>query len=126
MGMIAGPFESHTLNGRRFVPDGEDSAQLQLNGKSNEVKPAGDGTNRVIQSRIAGTLEGSNLVFDPANGDDDFLQELRNGGKFFDYSGTSNDGIIWAGSVQITGDLKFDYKAGTVSVTLTGTFQKQG
>jgi hypothetical protein len=28
--------------------------------------------------------------------------------------------------VQITGELKFDYKEGTVPVTLTGTFQKQG
>jgi hypothetical protein len=124
--MVAGPFESHTLAGRRFVCDGEDAAQLQLNGKSNEVKPAGDGTNRVVQSRIAGTLEGTNLTFDPANGDDDYLQALRIGGKFFDYSGTTNDGIVWAGSVQITGDLKFDYKAGTVPITLSGTFQKQG
>ncbi|GHU66642.1 hypothetical protein FACS189447_07930 [Spirochaetia bacterium] len=124
--MTGGPFESHTLAGRRFTCDAEDTAQLQINGKSNDVKPNGDGTNRVTQSRVAGTLEGTNIVFDPANGDDDYLVDLRNSGKFFDYSGTSNDGVIWAGSVQITGDLKFDYKAGTVPITLSGTFQKQG
>lgn len=124
--MVSGPFESHTLAGRRFACDAEDGVQLQLNGKSNTVKPNGDGSNRVTQARVTGSLEGTNLIFDPANGDDDFLQELCDGGKFFDYSGTTNDGIIWAGSVQITDDLKFDYKEGTVGVTLKGSFQKQG
>jgi hypothetical protein len=124
--MIAGPFESHTLSGRRFVCDAEDTAQLQIQGRNNEVKAAGDGTNRVVQSRVPGTIEGTNLVFDPSNGDDDHLQELKDSGKFFDYSGTTNDGFVWAGSVQITGDLKFDYKAGTVPVTLSGIFFKQG
>jgi hypothetical protein len=124
--MIGGPFESHTIAGRRFVCDSEDTAQLQVQGKSNEGKMNGDGTMRNTQSRVPGTLEGSNIVFDPANGDDDFLNKIRDEGKFVDYSGTANDGTIWAGSIIITGDLKFDYKEGTVPVTFTGMFQKQG
>ena len=124
--MIAGPFESHIINGRRFVCDAEDTAQLTFQGRNNEVKPNGDGTLRNTQTRVAGVLEGTNLVFDPANGDDDFLIETRDKGEFVDYSGTTNDGLVIAGSVQITGDLKFDFKVGTVPVTLTGTFQKQG
>lgn len=124
--MIGGPFTSHTLNGRRFVCDAEDTAQIQPQGRNNEGKPNGDGSIRFTQSRVAGTLEGTNLVFDPANGDDDFLLELKDTGIPFDYSGTANDGTVWSGSCQITGELKFDYKEGTVPVTLTGTFQKQG
>jgi hypothetical protein len=124
--MVAGPFESHTLAGRRFVCDADDTVQLQLNGKSNEAKSSGDGTFRITQSRVVGTLDGSNLLFDPANGDDDYLVELRNSGKPFDYSGTTNDGVIWAGSVQITGDLIFNYKDGVVPIKLSGFFQKQG
>jgi hypothetical protein len=124
--MVGGPFISHTLAGRRFVCDAEDTAQIQPQGRNNEGKANGDGTIRFTQSRVVGTLEGTNLVFDPANGDDDYLMELKETGIPFDYSGEANDGTIWAGSVQITGDLKFDYKEGTVPVTLTGTFQKQG
>jgi hypothetical protein len=124
--MIGGPFESHTISGRRFVCDSEDTAQLQVQGKSNEGKMNGDGTMRNTQTRVPGTLEGSNIVFDPNNGDDDFLIKTRDEGKFVDYSGTANDGVVWAGNVLITGDLKFDYKTGTVPVTLTGLFQKQG
>ena len=124
--MVGGPFSSHTLAGRRFVCDAEDTAQLQIQGRDNEGKPNGDGTIRFIQTRVPGTLEGTNLTFDPANGDDDFLLELKNSGIPFDYSGTANDDTVWAGSVQITGEVKFDYKEGTVPVTLTGTFQKQG
>jgi len=124
--MIAGPFESHTLAGRRFVCDGDDDAQLQPNGKNNEVKPGGDSSNRVIQSRVPGVIEGTNLVFDVDRGDVEYLEDLKNKGRFFDYSGTTNDGIIYSGSVVITGDLKFSFKNGTVPVTLSGTFEKQG
>ena len=124
--MIGGPFTSHVLNGRRFVCDADDTAQIQVQGKSNEAKSNGDGSIRFIQSRVPGTLEGTNLVFDPANGDDDYLIELRDSGLPFDLSSTANDGTVWSGSVQITGDLKFDYKEGTVPVTFSGQFQKQG
>jgi hypothetical protein len=124
--MNAGPFESHTLAGRRFSPDAEDDIQMQLGGKSNEVLPNGDGTVRVQQSRVPASLEGANLTFDPENGDVEFLQELRDKGDLFDYSGTTNDGTIYAGSMQITGDLKFSFKEGKVSITLKGSVQKQG
>ena len=124
--MIGGPFVSHTIAGRRFTCDAEDTAQIQPQGKTNEGKMNGDGTMRNTQSRVIGTLEGTNLVFDPANGDDDFLLKIRDDGKFVDYSGEANDGTIWAGNIIITGDLKFDYKTGSVPVTFTGTFQKQG
>jgi hypothetical protein len=124
--MLAGPFESHTLAGRRFAPDADDDVQMQLGGKSNEVMPNGDGTVRVQQSRVPASLEGANLIFDPENGDVEYLQELREKGNLFDYSGTTNDGTIYAGSMQITGDLKFSFKEGKVSITLKGSVQKQG
>jgi hypothetical protein len=124
--MLAGPFESHTLGGRRFAPDAEDAVQMQLGGKSNDVVPNGDGTNRVKQSRIVASIEGANLQFDPENGDVEYLQELRDAGKLFDYSGTTNDGTIYSGSMQIVDDLKFDFKEGTVSITLKGSVTKQG
>ena len=124
--MVAGPFESHTLSGRRFVCDADDDAVLQMNGKTNELKPNGDSSTRVIQSRVTGLLEGTNIVFDPANGDVEFLDKLKNDGTTFDYSGTTNDGIIYSGSVVISGELKYSFKNGTVAVTLAGTFEKQG
>jgi hypothetical protein len=124
--MVGGPFISHTLAGRRFACDADDTATIQVQGRDNEAKPNGDGTVRFIQSRVTGTLEGTNLIFDPKNGDDDFLLELKETGVPFDYSGTANDQTVWAGNVQITGELKFDYKEGKVPVTLSGTFQKQG
>jgi hypothetical protein len=124
--MLAGPFESHTLGGRRFACDAEDGIQMQLGGKSNDVVPNGDGTSRVKQSRVVASIEGANLQFDPEAGDMEYLQGLRDAGKPFDYSGTTNDGTIYAGSMQITDDLKFDFKEGTVSVTLKGSVQKQG
>jgi hypothetical protein len=124
--MIAGPFESQTFAGRRFVVDGDDDAVLDMGGKNNEYKANGDNTGRVLQSRAMGTLEGSNLAFDPESGDVEYLVDLKNKGKPFDWSGTANDGTIYSGSVVITGELKFSYKNGTVPVTVSGHFEKQG
>lgn len=124
--MIAGPFESHTIAGRRFVCDADDDAVLQMNGKNNELKPNGDNSNRVLQSRVVGSLEGSNIVFDEATDDEEFLTDIKDRGATVDYSGTTNDGVIYSGSVVITGDLKFSHKNGTVSITLSGVFEKQG
>jgi len=124
--MIAGPFESHTIAGRRFVCDADDDAVLQMNGKQNEMKPNGDSTNRVIQSRVPGVLEGTNIVFDDERDDIPFLQDIKDRGATVDYSGTTNDGVIYSGAVVITGDLKFSHKNGTVPITLSGTFEKQG
>jgi hypothetical protein len=126
MSGVGGPFESHTLNGRRFVCDADDDAQIQRQGLSNEVKTNGDGSLRLLKGRVPGTLEGTNLQYDPANGDDDFLVELKDSNEWINYSGTERDGTIWTGRVQITGDLKFSSKNRTVPVTLTGTFETQG
>ena len=125
-GTVGGPFESHTINGRRFVCDADDDASIQLQGLSNEVKQNGDGSQRLLKARVAGTLEGTNLSYDPSNGDDDYLVECKNSKEWLQYSGTECDGTIWTGLVQITGDLKFSTKNKTVPVTFTGTFQKQG
>ena len=125
-GFVGGPFESHTINGRRFVCDADDDAQIQPQGLNNEIKMNGDGSMRLLKGRVAGSLEGTNLCYDPANGDDDFLIEARDSKEMLNYSGTECDGTIWTGLVQITGDLKFSAKNRTVPITLVGTFQKQG
>jgi hypothetical protein len=124
--MLAGPFESHTLGGRRFAPDADDTVQMQIQGKTNDVVSNGDGTFRVKQTRVPASIEGVNLTFDPEAGDEDYLVDLQNKGVPFDYSGTTNDGVIYAGSMQIVGDLKFDFKEGKVAVNLKGSVQKQG
>jgi hypothetical protein len=124
--MIAGPFESHTIAGRRFVCDADDDAVLTPQGKNNELKPNGDASSRVIQSRTVGIIEGTNIAFDEDRGDPEFLTDIRNKGKPVDYSGTTNDGTIYSGLIVITGELKFSFKNGTVPITFSGDFEKQG
>ncbi len=124
--MIAGPFESHTFNGRRFTCDADDDTKLKPSGRNNEVKPNGDGTSRVVQQRVVASLDGINLVIDLDNGDDEFLQELKNSGEMFDYSGTTNDGVVWSGKMQIVDDLEISFKEGTASLSLKGHVEKQG
>jgi hypothetical protein len=115
-----------TLSGRRFACDAEDNVQLQMGGFKNEVKPNGDGSLRILKGRVAATVEGANMQYDFERGDVEFLQELRDGLDFFDYSATAVDGTIYSGSMQITDDLKFSFKEGTVGISLQGKVEKQG
>jgi hypothetical protein len=124
--MIAGPFQSHTFSGRTYKCDAEDDVTITIGGRQNEVVPNGDGTTRVKQTRLVGTMEGINLVCDPATDDMNYLLELQEKGEPFDYSGTTNDGTIWTGKIQISDRPKLSHKEGTMEVTLVGDFEIQG
>ncbi len=122
----SGPIESITLRGRRFPVDGEDAGNVSLPGTSNEVKPNGDGSLRLVKGRVAGMIENLNAQIDHERQDLEYLHELRDGGDFFDVSLTYCDGTVYAGSMQLTDDIKEDTKEGTAGITLTGNLEMQG
>jgi hypothetical protein len=124
--MKSGPLESITIKGRRFSVAEDDTTNLNLGGKNNEVYANGDGTVRVQQSRVPSSVEGINIIFDPDKDDDGYLTEIKESGDLVDVSITANDGTIFSGSAQITGDLVFDLTAGKLPITLKGAMQKQG
>jgi hypothetical protein len=115
-----------TLGGRRFACDAEDNVQLQLGGFKNDVKSNGDGSFRIVKGREPAVVEGANMQFDFDRGDPEYLQDLRDGLDPFDFSCTAVDGTVYSGSTQITDDLKFSYKEGTVGISLKGKVEKQG
>lgn len=124
--MKSGPLESITIKGRRFAVAEDDTTNINLGGKNNEVYANGDGTVRVQQSRVPSSVEGINIIFDPDKDDDGYLSEIKETGDLFDCSITANDGTIFSGSMQLIGDLIFDLTAGKLPITLKGTMQKQG
>jgi hypothetical protein len=120
-----GPIESITIAGRRFPVDGEDAAKITLGGFSNEIKPNGDGTARVIKSRVLASISDLNVQIDPNKDDLEYIQEKRNEHTLFDTSVTLVDGTVYAGATQITDEVEYDSKEGTAGISLTGRLQKQ-
>jgi hypothetical protein len=123
---VGGPIESITLAGRRFDVDAENAANVDLGGFSNDVKQSGSGKNRLVKSRLPASIEGLNVVANSGENDHEYLQSLRNRMGFFDVSLTYCDGTVYAGSMQLTDDVKYDSNESTISITLKGSLERQG
>lgn len=122
--MAGGPIESIVIAGRRFTTDGEDTCEITYSGYDNEVKPNGDGTQRIVKSVHTGAIEGLNLVIDPARDDMEFLKEQQDSCEFLEVSATLVGGTVINGSMQITDAVALDSKEMTAEVTLNGTCEK--
>ena len=83
MAAVGGSIESITLDGRNFAVAADAEAQRKLGGFENEVQSNGDGTARLIKTRVPLSLDGLTLEIDDDRADQEFLQELSNRNDFF-------------------------------------------
>jgi len=121
MTAVGGSIESVTLNGRYFAVSADSDSNRKLGGFENEVQANGDGTARLIKTRVPFNADGLQLSIDDDAGDHDFLQELADMNDFFPITATYASGAIWQGSGQITGELQYSSQNATASVSLSGT-----
>lgn len=123
MAGIGGSIESVALAGRNFPVAADAEAQRKLGGFENEVEANGDGTARIIKTRVPLSIMGLTLECDDSRGDGEFLQELANRTDFFPLAITYASGITYQGRAVITGELQASSKNATASVNLTGPGQ---
>jgi len=120
MATIGGSIESISLRGRIFAVAADAEANRKLGGFENEVQANGDGTARIIKTRIPLSLDGLTVHVDDARGDHEFLQELANAKDYFAISITYASGLTYAGRAIITGELQASSQNATASVSLMG------
>lgn len=127
MAGVGGSIEEVTLSGRRFAVAADADAQRKLGGWENEVQPNGDGTSRIIKTRVAPTFDGLVLHIADDRGDHEFLQDLSDGKDFIAMSVTLASGETWQGNAIPTGELQYSTQNATASLGLTGEgrFTKQ-
>ncbi len=123
--MASGPFESISIDGRRFTVDGEADIAYALGGFMNEVKPNGDSSNRPVKSRKTGRMNSAPLVMDDSRDDEEFLQERMDSLSFYNVSGTKVDGVVLTGSMQIVEDPETSGKEGTKELSFSGGLRIQ-
>jgi hypothetical protein len=117
---IGGSIESITLGGRTFSVAADAESQRKIGGFENEVQSNGDGTARMIKTRVPLSLDGLTLDTDDANGDHEFLQELANGNSFFPIVITYASGVSYQGEAQIVAEMQRSSQNATTAVSLMG------
>lgn len=117
---VGGSIESITLDGRTFAVAADAEAQRKLGGFENEVQANGDGTARLIKTRVPLVIDGLTLDVDDVNGDHEFLQALADGNAFFAIAITYASGQVYQGTAQITGEMQVSSQNATAAVNLMG------
>ena len=120
MAAVGGSIESVTLDGRNFAIAADAEAQRVFGGFENEVQANGDGTARLIKTRVPLAITGLPFEIDDDRGDQEFLQELANRTDFFPAAFTYVSGLTYQGTVQITGELQASSQSATMPVSLGG------
>lgn len=123
MAATGGSIESLTLDGREFPVAADAEAQRKLGGFENEVQSNGDGTARLIKTRVPLSLDGMTLETDDDRGDQEFIQALSNRNDFFPIAITYASGAVYQGTAQIVGETQASSQNATTAVSLMGPGQ---
>lgn len=118
---VGGSIESITLKGRTFSVAADNEAQRKIGGFENEIQANGDGTSRIVKTRVPPSFAGLTVAIDDAASDQEFLQGLADGNEFFPVSLTLASGEVWQGLGQISGELQTSTQNATASFDIMGT-----
>jgi len=120
MAAIGGSIESVTLDGRNFPVAADAEVQRKIGGFENEVQANGDGTARLIKTRVPLSLSGLTVEVDDSRGDHEFLQALANRNDYYPIAISYASGETYQGRAQITGELQSGNQNQTAQVSLMG------
>lgn len=127
MTAVGGSIEEISFAGRIFAVAADADAAMKIGGTENEVQPNGNGTGRIVKTRVVGTVPGLALSIDNDNGDLQFLQERADAKGLEVLSVTYADGSVYQGMVAITGELAYSSAnaTATVNFSVPGALTKQ-
>ena len=76
MGAVGGSIESISIRGRLFPVAADSEATRKLGGFENEVQANGDGSARIVKTRVPWSLDGLQVEINDTRADEEFLQEI--------------------------------------------------
>ncbi len=120
MPAIGGSIESVTLDGREFAVTADAEALRKLGGFENEVMMNGNGTARLIKTRVPLGIDGLVIETDDSRGDSEFIKELTDRNDFFPVAITYASGITYQGTAQVTGENASSSQSATQAISLMG------
>jgi hypothetical protein len=117
---IGGSIESVSVDGRLFPVAADAAANRNLGGFKNEVSANGNGTARLLKTRVPWMIDGLTLEIDDDRNDQEFLKRVADGKEFVDMTFTFASGHTYQGSGQIVDDLAFDSSKATAELKFSG------
>ena len=120
MAAVGGSIESISLGGRIFAVAADAEAERKLGGFENEVQANGDGTARLIKTRVPLSISGLTVEVDDFRGDAEFLQALADRPDFFPIAITYASGLVYQGTAQIVDETASSSQNATASISLSG------
>jgi hypothetical protein len=120
MTAVGGSIESVNLSGREFAVAADAEAQRKLGGWENEVQANGDGTARLIKTRVPLSIAGLTIEIDDDRGDQEFLQDLADQNDFWPLGITYASGNTYQGTGQIVGENPASSQSATAAIDLMG------
>ena len=121
MAMGGGPVESIVFAGRRFSVDAEADVKLILGGFTNNIKPNGDQTSRIVKAMKLAEIKDGVFAIDNDRGDHEFIQSIADEFDMQNAEVTLVDGNVYSGLMQIEGEFEYSAKEGTMTVSLKGS-----
>lgn len=120
MAAVGGSLESISLDGRIFPIASDAEAQRKLGGFENEIQANGDGSARIIKTRVPLSLDGLVISMNDDQGDHEFIQALSDRLDFFPIALTYASGAVYQGSAQLTGETQSSSQSASATVSLMG------
>lgn len=120
MPAVGGSIESISIRGRLFPVAGDADVNRKLGGTENELQPNGDGTARLIKTRVPWMLDGLTVEIDEDRADHEFLQEIADEHDYVPVTITFASGSTWQGRGTISGELQVSSQSATASFSLSG------
>jgi len=120
MAATGGSLESVSLDGREFPVAADAEVQRKLGGFENEVQANGDGSARMVKTRVPWSLDGLVVEVDDSRGDHEFLQALSDNNDYYPIALTYASGEVYQGQGQIVGEMQMSSQSATATVSLMG------
>lgn len=117
---VGGSLENVAIKGRLFAVAADASVNRKLGGFENAVESNGDGTARIIKTRVPWSASGVQLEINDARGDQEFLQDIANAKDFVPVELTFASGSTWTGRGIITDAIEFDSQKSTAQIAMMG------
>lgn len=121
MTAVAGSMESVVLDGRSFSVTADADSQRKMGGWENDVQANGDGTVRLIKTRVPFSISDLALVIDDERGDAEFLSALQARNELFPVTASYASGATFQGTGAVTGEVTTSSQNQTASVSLMGS-----
>ena len=117
---IGGSIESVSIDNQLFAVAADADATMSIGGFSNEIQPNGNGTSRIIKTRVAWAITGLMIAIDDDADNWTFLQNIADGNTYVPVTIRMASGVVYQGSGTITDNLERSTQGATVSLSLGG------